>query len=295
MEYLAHILIMIGIYAILAMSLDLLVGHTGLLSVAHAAFFGVGAYTGALACLELGWPFPAALALAVVACVVLGVLVGLPSLRIRDDYFLIATFAFQIAMFCIMQNWTSFTGGPMGVPGIPPPQIMGWTISGQWEFLVVVMILAGVVALIASRLIASPLGRVLRSIREDEIFVTSLGKNVAQFKVMIISVSAGMAGVAGVLYAEYFTFIDPSSFTVMESILILAMVIIGGAGSLWGPVVGAAVLVILPELLRFTGLSSGTAADIRQILYGAALLICMLLRPQGIRGRYLFQEPELTT
>jgi branched-chain amino acid transport system permease protein len=221
------------------------------------------------------------------------VLVGLPSLRIRDDYFLIATFAFQILAVSIMNNWVSFTGGPMGLPGVPQPSMLGWRVSGNWGFLILTAVLTATTVLVARRIVMSPLGRVLRSIREDEVLARSLGKNVAHFKVLIFVIGAGMAGVAGTLYAHYITFVDPTSFTVMESILILSMVIIGGAGSLWGPVVGAVILVTVPECLRFTGIDSSMAANVQQILYGAGLVACMVWRPQGIMGEYAFQKPDV--
>lgn len=290
MEYLLHILILIGIYVVLTVSMDLIAGHTGLVSIAHAAFFGVGAYVAALMGLKFGSPFLGSLGVAIIVCGLLGVLVGLPSLRIRDDYFLIATFAFQILAFSVMNNWVSLTGGPMGLPGIPQPRILGWEVSGNWGFLILTAILAMAAVLIARKIIMSPLGRVLRSIREDEILARALGKNVAHFKVLIVVVGAGMAGAAGVVYAHYITFVDPTSFTVMESILILSMVIIGGAGSLWGPAVGAAMLVTVPELLRFIGLNSSVAANVQQMLYGAGLVACMIWRPQGIIGEYAFQK-----
>ena len=257
------------------------------------AFFGVGAYVAALMGLQLGSPFLVSLGASVIVCGLLGVLVGLPSLRIRDDYFLIATFAFQILAVSIMNNWVSFTGGPMGLPGVPQPSTLGWTVSGNWGFLILTAVLTAATVLVARRIIMSPLGRVLRAIREDEVLARSLGKNVAHFKVLIFVIGAGMAGVAGTLYAHYITFVDPTSFTVMESILILSMVIIGGAGSLWGPVVGAVILVTVPEFLRFTGIDSSMAANVQQILYGAGLVACMVWRPQGIMGEYAFQKPDV--
>lgn len=286
MTYLLHILIYIGIFGILAMSLNLLVGYTGILSLAHAAFYGVGAYVAALMALNVQTPFLLNLVLAVLAAAALGAVVGIPSLRIKDDYFIIATFAFQVIVFSVLNNWVSFTGGPMGLPGIPQPVIFGITISSHMEFLILTLIICALVFLVSRRLISSPFGRVLQAVREDEVFAQSMGKPVFSFKVRVFMLGAGMAAAAGVLYATYITYIDPTSFTVMESIFIISIVIIGGAGSLWGPVLGAVVLVALPELLRFVGLPNSVAANIRQMLYGGLLVVFMLWRPRGFMGKF---------
>jgi len=290
MEYLLHILILIGIYTILSVSLDLIAGYAGLLSIAHAAFYGVGAYVAALLALNLHSPFLINIICAMILAGLFGALIGIPSLRIRDDYFVIATFAFQVITFSVLNNWVSFTGGPMGLPGIPRPVILGWEVSSHLEFLLVVGLLAAFTVWVVRRIVRSPLGRVLRAVREDEVFAQAMGKNVAYHKVMVFVVGAGLAATAGVMYAYYISFIDPTSFTVMESIFIISIMIIGGAGSLWGPVIGAVVLVTLPEALRFVGMPSSIAANMRQILYGAALVGCMMWRPQGLAGEYTFQK-----
>ena len=293
MEYLLHILILIGIYVILSVSLNLITGYIGLLSIAHAAFYGVGAYVAALMALNLHSPFLVNILCAIILSGLLGALIGIPSLRIRDDYFVIATFAFQVITFSILNNWVLFTGGPMGLPGIPQPIIFGYTISSHFEFLFLIIFFCILILWISHRLVHSPLGRVLKAIREDEVFAQAAGKNVATYKVLVFMFGAGMAAVAGVMYAHYISFIDPSSFTVMESIFIISIVIIGGAGSFWGPVVGAVVLVILPEFLRFIGLPSSVAANIRQIIYGGLLVGFMMWRPRGFLGEYAFQSGEV--
>jgi branched-chain amino acid transport system permease protein len=290
MDYLLHILILIGIYWILSTSLNLIAGYTGILSIAHAAFYGIGAYVVALMALKLHTPALVNVICAIAACGLAGALVGIPSLRIRDDYFVIATFAFQVITFSVMNNWVSFTGGPMGLPGIPQPTLFGLTVSTEAGFLLVTAVLGAVVCGITYRIIRSPFGRVLKAVREDEVFALSLGKNVAAFKVTVFVVGAAMASLAGALYAYYISFIDPTSFTVMESIFIISVVIIGGAGSLWGPLIGSVVLVALPEVLRFVGLPSSVAANVRQMLYGALLVVFMLWRPQGFIGEYSFRK-----
>ena len=290
MEYLLHILILIGIYVILSVSLNLIVGYSGLLSIAHAAFYGVGAYVAALMALKLSSPFLANIVCAVILSGLLGALLGIPSLRIRDDYFAIATFAFQVITFSIMNNWIALTSGPMGLPGIPQPAIFGWQINSHYEFLFLISLLCIITLWISHKIVTSPFGRVLKAIREDEVFALAVGKNVACYKILIFVIGAGMASVAGVMYAYYISFIDPTSFTIMESIFIISIVIIGGAGNIWGSVLGAAVLVILPEALRFLGMPSAIAANMRQIIYGSLLVIFMLFRPQGFIGECSFRK-----
>ena len=268
------------------MSLNLLVGYTGILSIAHAAFYGVGAYFAALMALRLDSPFLLNLFLAVIGASVFGAFVGIPALRIKDDYFVIATFAFQIITFSILNNLVDFTGGPLGLPGIPQPEIFGLVISGHIGFLILVLLLGALTYFVSNRIVKSPIGRVLKAIREDEIFAESQGKNVFGYKLMMFMVGSGLASTAGVIYATYITYIDPTSFTIMESIFIISIVIIGGAGNLKGSLAGAAFLVALPELLRFIGLPNSVAANIRQMLYGGLLIIFMLWRPKGFFGDY---------
>jgi len=180
------------------------------------------------------------------------------------------------------------TRGPLGIPGIPPPTIFGWRVDSQWKFLLLAVIGAVAAYIVVNRISSSPFGRVLHAIREDEIFAASLGKNTLRFKVTAFAVSAALAAMAGSLYAHYITYIDPTNFTLTESILIISMVIVGGAGSRWGPLTGVLVLVVMPESLRFIGLPSAIAANVRQIMYGVLLVVMMLFRPQGLAGQYRF-------
>ncbi len=286
MEYILHILIITGIYIILTMSLNLVVGYTGLPSLGHAAFSCVGAYTSALLALNLGlspW-----LGLLIGACVaaLLGVVVGFPSLRLKGDYLALATFGLGVIVYSVSKNWVSLTRGPMGLPGIPGFSIFGFQLSEIWSYLILVTLFVFLTYFTIARVVNSPFGRILRGIREDEIATLAMGKDVNRHKVLVFVIGAFFAGIAGSLYAHYITFIDPSSFTVMESIIILLMVVFGGMGSLLGSFVGAAILVIFPELLRFIGMPSAIAAPLRQMIYGLLLIILMLKRPQGILGRF---------
>jgi branched-chain amino acid transport system permease protein len=292
MEYLLHILILICIYIIFSTSLNLLIGYTGILSIAHAAFYGVGAYVAALMALKLETPFLMNLILAIAGAGMFGAIVGIPSLRLKDDYFIIATFAFQIIIFSVLNNLVDFTGGPLGLPGIPQPDIFGYQITTHLEFLILSGVLAVAVYWISNRIVKSPFGRLLKAVREDEVFAQAVGRNVSLAKVKVFIISASLASIAGVIYATYITYIDPTSFTIMESIFIISIVIIGGAANLKGSVLGAAFLVALPELLRFVGLPNAIAANVRQILYGALLVIMMMWRPQGFLGEYSFGKAK---
>jgi branched-chain amino acid transport system permease protein len=288
MDYLLHILVLFAIYTILAASYDLLAGHSGLLSVAHAAFYGLGAYASALMAVDLGAPFLVGVLAGIAVAVVISFAISLPTLRLRGDYFVIATFGFQIILFSVLNNWIALTRGPLGIPGIPPPSILGLRIQSRVGFLLLALSFAAFAYFIVWRVSASPIGRVMHAVREDEVFAQSLGKNTVRFKMVAFAVSAALAASAGSLYAHYITYVDPTSFTVMESILIISMVIIGGAGSPWGPLLGAVVLVALPEALRVVGFPDAVAANLRQIVYGALLVIMMMFRPRGLVGRYGF-------
>ncbi|MGA2092944.1 MAG: branched-chain amino acid ABC transporter permease [Sedimentisphaerales bacterium] len=286
MEYFLHILVITGIYIILTLSLNLVVGYTGLASLGHAAFSCIGAYTSALLALNYGvspW-----LGLIIGACVaaVLGIVIGAPSLRLKGDYLAIATFGLGVIVYSVAKNWVSVTRGPMGLPGIPGFSLFGYQISAVWAYLILVTVFVVLTFFVIRRVVDSPFGRILRAIREDETAALAVGKDVNKYKIIVFAIGAFFAGIAGSLYAHYITFIDPSSFTVMESITILLMVVFGGMGSLSGSFIGAAVLVILPELLRFVGMPSSVAAPLRQMIYGLLLVILMLKRPQGILGKY---------
>ena len=289
MEYLLHILIIACIYIILTLSLNLIVGYTGLPALGHAAFSCVGAYASSLLALNLGispW-----IGLLIGACVALlfGVAIGYPSLRLKGDYLALATFGFGVIVYSIAKNWVSLTRGPMGLPGIPRFSILGFSLDPLWSYLLLVSVFVLITIFVLRRVVQSPFGRVLRSIREDEIASEALGKNTAKYKLIVFMIGAFFAGIAGSLYAHYITFIDPSSFTVMESITILLMVIFGGMGNILGSIIGATVLVVFPELLRFLGMPSSIEAPARQMIYGLLLVILMIKRPQGLLGRYRFK------
>ncbi|HHT9126704.1 MAG TPA: branched-chain amino acid ABC transporter permease [Candidatus Brocadiia bacterium] len=288
MEYLVHILIITGIYIILTLSLNLIVGYAGLVALGHIAFATVGAYTSSLLALNFGISPWVGLFLGAVFASLLGVIIGFPSLRLKGDYLALATFGLGLIVYAVAKNWVARTRGPMGLPGIPHFAIFN-ELSGVWSYAILVSIFVILTFIAIRNITNSPIGRILRGIREDEIATMAMGKNTNKHKLIVFAVGAFFAGIAGSLYAHYITFIDPSSFTVMESIVVLLMVVFGGMGNLWGSLVGAAILVIFPELLRFLGMPSSVAAPLRQMIYGLLLIILMIWRPQGIIGKYRFK------
>ena len=289
MEYLLRILIISGIYIILTISLNLILGYTGLPALGHIAFACVGAYTSSLLALNYGispW-----IGLIIGACLasLLGFVIGFPSIRLKGDYLALATFGSGVIVYSVSKNWVSLTRGPMGLPGIPAFSFLNFELQPVWTYLILIIVFVFITAFVINRIVESPFGRILKSIREDEVASLSIGKDVNRYKLTVFIVGAFFAGIAGSLYAHYITFIDPSSFTVMESITVLLMVVFGGMGNIKGSSMGALILVIFPEMLRFLGMPSSIAAPLRQMIYGLLLIILMIKRPQGIVGRYRFK------
>ncbi len=285
MEYIAHILVVAGIYAILAMSLNLVVGYAGIPAMGHSAFFCVGAYASSLLAADAGLsPWLGILVSAALAAG-LGWLTSVATHRVGGDLLALVTFGLAVVAHSVTANWNNLTHGQMGLSAIPRFHIAGLPLSTAWSYLPMVMAAGVLTFVVIRRLAESPYGRVLRAMREDEIAAASIGKPVHRFKRSVFTVGALFAGIAGTLYAHYITYIDPSSFSPMESFAILLMVVFGGMGSLSGPLVGAGILVLLPEVLRFVGIPHAVAAPLRQMIYGALLVALMLFRPQGLRGK----------
>jgi len=283
MEYILHLLIFISIYIILAQSLSLAAGYSGLISLAHAGFYGIGAYTTAILSVSYGFPFLITLPLAMLICGITALIVSVISLRTVDDYFIIITLGIQVVVFSIMNNWQDLTRGPLGIPGIPSIEIFRFSFDNKISYLLLSVFFVGLVWLLLKNVSRSPFGRVLIALSEDEIFTQSLGKNVQKAKVISFTLSAILASIAGVLYAHYISYIDPTSFTIEESIFILSIVIIGGMRNMWKIAIAAAFLVLLPEALRFLGMPSNIAANMRQIIYGVILILVIFRYNKGFK------------
>jgi len=286
MEYLIHLAILFATYAILGVSLNLIVGYAGLLSVTHAAFYGIGAYTTAILLTKTGVGFFGSLILGIAAAAAVSLLIGIVLSRFKGDYYALGTLGFNTIVFGILLNWKNLTGGSLGIPGISRPELFGINFANNFNFLVLASIFLVLICLAARFVANSPFGRVLKAIREDETAIAVFGYNTLYFKLVIFVISAAMAAVAGSLFASYIAFIDPSGFRVDESMFILAIIILGGLANLRGSIFGALFLIVLPEIMRFVGFPSNIEAQMRQVIYGLILILLMLYRPQGLVGEY---------
>lgn len=286
MNYLLHLLIYLDIYLIVAMSLNLLIGYGGLLQVAHAAYYGLGAYVTALVMVHLGWGFLPAVGVAMLVASFLSLAVSVPAWRFRGDFFVMVSLVVQSGAYTLFYNWVSLTNGPFGLAGIPRPQILGFSFKSLPEVALLSTVVAVITILVLRILLDSPWGRLLKVMRDDELAARNLGKNTRLIKLEAFIIACAVVAVAGGLYAAYVSYIDPSSFTLNESILMLSMVIVGGTGNIRGPLVGASVLVAIPEILRFVQIPDAIAANVRLMLYGMLLIIMAHFRPQGLAGVY---------
>ncbi|MDQ5949267.1 MAG: branched-chain amino acid transport system permease protein [Patescibacteria group bacterium] len=286
MDYLIHIAILIGIYSILALSLNLIVGYTGLLSITQAAFYGIGAYATAILLTSFGMNFFLSIIVGMIITGVVSLAIGYVLSKFDGDYFALGSFGFNIIVYSIFLNWQSLTRGPLGIPGISKPSLFGLDFGENIIFLILVIIFALAVYFTSRFITNSSFGRVLKAIREDEKAIEVFGYNTLFFKLTIFAIGAMIASIAGALFASYITYVDPTSFALSESIFILAIIILGGLANNKGVVLGVVCLVILPEALRFVGFPSDIAAQMRQVTYGLILILLMLYRPQGLLGEY---------
>ena len=290
--YHIQVMIFIGIYTILTLSLNLLNGYVGLLSIGHAAFYGVGAYASAKLVMTVGLPFPLAMLGAGAVAGIMGYLIAKPTLRLSGIYMTLATLGFNMIFFLILQNWMSFTNGPLGIMDIPPPNIFGYEIETRVQYYYFVFFLVLLTVVSMHRLMTCRFGRALVSIRENELAAEAMGVHTTRYKIQAFVLAAFYAGIAGSFYAHFVKYISPDSFYIYESFILLAMLAFGGQGNLIGPVVGAAVLIIVPEIFRFL-------QEYRMLVYGGVLITMMLVRRQGLLGGRdyslrlpWFDEPE---
>ena len=289
-----------AIWAMLAVSLNMVVGFAGLLSVGHIGFFGIGAYSMAIlssdpayeqlrteALTTFALPFFAALPVSVLLAGAVALAVGVVFNRFRDDIYVLASFGFAIIAFNVFLNWRGLTRGAFGIHEIARPQIGSWTLDGELEFMLFALALLAVVMLIAWLIVTSSFGRVLTAIREDEEAIEVFGYRATHYKLAVWVISAMMAGLAGGLFASWTSFIDPFSFILLESILLVSIVILGGLATIWGSLLGAMAFVLLEEGMRFLPfIPSEFVGQARQAALGILLVLLMLFRPQGLVGKY---------
>ena len=292
MDFWLHVLNMIGLFVILGLSLNLLLGYAGMASMAHAAFFGVGAYTTALTARDLGLPFPLTMLVAVVVAALVAGVVTFPALRVRGEYLILLTLAFQMVVYGLMLSWVDLTAGRTGISAIPRPRLFGVTLVTPAQFLPLIALCTAGVFAVAYRIGESPLGRVLKALRDDEVATLAIGKSVLRYKVLVFCVSGGLAAVAAALFAHYQAFINPFSFNLDRSIFIVALVVLGGTANLVGTVVGGIVFVGLPEILRFLQARQDIVDAIRNLLFGLLLMLFMRFRPEGFVPEHARARPS---
>jgi branched-chain amino acid transport system permease protein len=284
-SYLVSLAVLIGINAILAVTLNFVLGYAGIFSLAHAIFFGIGAYTAAVAAMKFNAGFLTATFAGMLISGVVSLALALPALRVRGEYFVAASLGLQMLAVTVFSEWKPVTGGIGGLISIPPASLFGFEITDPVHFLLLTVICLALVLLVIRILVRSSFGRSLKAIRDDEAAASALGKNVALLKTLAVAVSSALAAVAGSLFAFYLSFINVESFVLDVSVQVIAMVIIGGTGTLFGPVVGAAIVLLLPAALSYLPYLPPTEiGSIQQIVYGLAMVLLMIFRPSGLWG-----------
>ncbi len=277
------------IYAVVGLGLMLLAGFTGLFSIGHAAFLGVGAYVEAYLSSK-GWPFPVSISLAALLSAAVGVVVGLPALRVKGIYLGIATLSFGFIVEEVFARWESVTGGNAG-KAVASVQMFGWSAGSSGAFYFVCLVVTVVCTLAVLNLLRSPTGRAFVAIRDSEISAQSMGIHLAYYKTLSFAISAALAGIGGALYAHQLRFISPDQFNIIQSIDLLLMVVIGGLGSVHGAFLGAIFLIGLPQLISavkdYLPEAVGQAPGLKAVIYGVVMIAFVLFEPLGLYGRWL--------
>lgn len=285
MEYPFHILINLQIYIILALSLNIQVGITGLLSLSQAIFYGFGAYILTLLMTKYGFNFFLALPVAIFFNIIInGVFTTFLASQLRNLYFTLATIAIQIILYGVVYNWQSLTNGPNGL-SLGRPEIFSITFTTYIQFLFLVLFFTLLTVSFFWRFSKTPIYKLLECTRDDEIWLIALGKNPIRFKFISVSISIFFATIAGALYAANNLYIDPSSFTLDESMLILTILFLGGTGNIKGSIAGALIYVLLPEILRFISIG----ANGRMIIYALILILVVRFKPNGLFGKLILR------
>lgn len=265
-------------YVVLGLGLNIVVGQAGLLNLGYVAFYAAGAYTYAILYQHFGVGFWLALPLGALVATILGILLALPVLRLRGDYLAIVTLGFGEITRIILENWNEFSFGPSGIAGIPRPGFFGMemNLNQATIYLYFLMIILCIITVfVVNRLQNSRIGRALIALREDEIACQAMGIDKTRIKLTAFALGSTWAGIVGVIFAAKTTFVNPGSFTFLESAMILSIVVLGGMGSITGIIIGALLLILLPEYLR-------AFSDYRMLLFGIIMVLMMIFRPQGI-------------
>ncbi len=284
--YHLRIATLVGIYVLLVSGLNIIIGFTGMFSLGHAAFYGIGAYTSAMLTTMAGWNFWLALPVAGVVAAVFGALIGLATLRLQKVFLAFTTLGFGEIIRILILNLRGFTRGPMGISGIPVPRLFGWTFNGAGYYYLILLLATATVGIVY-RMYHSCIGRALVAIREDETAAASMGIHVFGHKVLAFTVGCFFAGIAGSFFAHFQRFISAESFANLESFAIITMLALGGTGSIIGPILGSTVLVLIPEIFRFL-------MQYRGVIYGLTLIVIIIYRPGGLANvKGVFEKPKI--
>lgn len=281
--YLAHLIILLNIFFILAAALNMAVGFTGLLSLAHISLLGIGAYSSAILT-KSGVPFIFAFLSSIAIVGIFSYILIYVTKNLKSDYLALATLGFSFVITTIILN-LSITRGALGIPGIPHPDIFGVIIRTKLQWIIFSSIIMYLSIFMIYKITKSPFGRLLEGVRDDETSLKVMGKDTETLKIKAMVISGCFAGISGILFAHYITFIDPYTFAIPELIWILTVIIVGGLASNKGSIVGTFILFMIPELLRFTPIPAELIGPLRQIIYAIILLAILLYRSRGIFGR----------
>lgn len=274
-KYYLHLCILALVWVIAAQGQNLIQGYTGYVSIVQAGFMGIGAYSTALMGIHFGWPVWMTITLAPIVTALFAVVTGYPSLRVKGHYFAIVTLAFNMVIFIVLLNFTELTNGEAGLTGIPKPGLLNFEDRKVYYYFV--LIVAVFITVVSALIVRSRVGQILIAIRQNEDLVSAIGITTWKYKLFAFVTSAMFAGLAGALYAHYQSFINPEIFSVAQSLDAILAVIVGGSGTIAGPIVGAFIVVFLPEYLRF-------ADSFRLIIYGLILVLSTIFMPRGIVG-----------
>ena len=274
-DYHLQIAVMVGIFALLSLSLNVLSGYAGMISLGHAGFFLIGAYTSAILATRFAMPFGVSVVGAIAITAVSGLLLAVPALKLSGHFLAVITIAFGLILHLLAINLEFITNGVSGISGIARPSLGSWSMKSDLAYYWLVLAALALVCLLVSAYVRSGYGRALRALRDDEIAAGCMGVDVKMAKIHAFVISAGIAGLAGCLYAHYVRYINPESFTLDISIRILIMMVVGGVGSILGSVVGALVVYVLPETLRFLN-------DYYYLVFGFVVILLMLVLPRGL-------------
>jgi len=276
-DYYRDIMTLTCMYIVLALGLNIVVGQAGLLNLGYVAFYAIGAYTYAILSTSYGLSFWPGLIIGALTAALFALVLGIPTLRLRGDYFAIVTLGLGEITRIVLNNWDSMTGGPNGISKIGRPVLAGMVLNTALDFYYLILALVIITVFAMHRLMASRIGRAWIAIREDETAAEAMGINTLRLKLLAFVLGSAWAGMTGVFFAAKMAFVSPESFTFFESVLILCMVVLGGMGSIPGIILGAFLLIALPEIFR-------DFQDYRMLAFGIALVFMMVFKPQGLLG-----------